>query len=73
MSSQNLENLSIQELKKLVKNENKEVKKLQEEKEKQRLISAYKKLQNKKEKLLQEKKIIKKPKFKTKSKTKKNK
>ena len=70
MSSQNLENLSIQELKKLVKNENKEVKKLQEEKEKQRSLLAYKKLQNKK-KLLQEKKIIKKPKFKTKSKTKK--
>ena len=70
MSSQNLENLSIQELKKMVKNENKEVKKLQEEKEKQRLILAYKKLQNKKEKLLQEKKNIKKPKFKTKSKSK---
>ena len=70
MSSQNLENLSIQELKKLVKNENKEVKKLQEEKEKQRLSLAYKKLQNKK-KMPQEKKIIKKPKFKTKSKTKK--
>ena len=44
MSSQNLENLSIQELKKLVKNENKK------EKEKQGLLSAYKKLQNKKEK-----------------------
>ena len=49
------------------------MKKLQEEKEKQRLILAYKKLQNKKEKLLQEKKNIKKPKFKTKSKTKKTK
>ena len=71
MSSQNLENLSIQELKKLVKKENKEVKKLEEEKEKERLILAYKKLQIKKEKLIQEKKKIKKPKFKTKSKPKK--
>ena len=71
MSSQNLENLSIQELKKLVKNENEEVKKLKEEKEKQRLILAYKKLLIKKEKLIQDKKNIKKPKFKTKSKTKK--
>ena len=71
MSSQNLENLSIQELKKLVKKENDEVKKLEEEKEKDTLILAYKKLQNKKEKLIQEKKNIKKPKFKTKSKPKK--
>ena len=58
MSSQNLDNLSIQELKKLVKNENKEVKKLEEEKEKEKLILAYKKLQIKKEKLIQEKKEI---------------
>ena len=74
MSSVNLNNLSIQELKKLVKNENEEVKKLEEEKEKEKLILAYKKLQNKKEKLIQEKKEIKqkikKPKFKTKSKSK---
>ena len=69
MSSQNLENLSIQELKKLVKKENEEVKILEEENEKKRLIFALKKLQNKKEKLIQEKKNIKKPKFKTKSKS----
>ena len=56
MSSQNLENLSIQELKKLVKKENEEVKILEEENEKKRLIFALKKLQNKKEKLIQEKK-----------------
>ena len=55
MSSENLNNLSIQELKKLVKNENEEVKKLEEEKEKEKLILVYKKLQNKKEKLIQEK------------------
>ena len=59
MSSVNLDNLSIQELKKLVKKENEEVKKLEEEKEKEKLILAYKKLQNKKEKLIQEKKEIK--------------
>ena len=59
MSSVNLNNLSIQELKKLVKKENEEVKKLEEEKEKEKLILAYKKLQNKKEKLIQEKKEIK--------------
>ena len=83
MSSANLNDLSIQELKKLVKKENEEVKQLEEEKEKEKLILAYKKLQNKKEKLLQEKKQIKqkskpksksftkpKPKFKPKSKTK---
>ena len=69
MSTQNLENLSIQELKKLVKKENEEVKILEEENEKKRLILAYKKLQNKKEKLIQEKKNIKKPKLKTKSKS----
>ena len=57
MSSQNLKNLSIQELKKLVK-------KLKEKKKKQRLILAS-------EKLIQDIKNIKKSKFKTKSKTKK--
>ena len=79
-----LNNLSVQELKKLVKKENEEVKKLEEENEKEELILAYKKLQNKKEKLIQEKKKIKqkskpksrsitkpKPKFKPKSKNKK--
>ena len=83
MSSVNLNDLSIQEIKKLVKKENEEVKKLEEEKEKEKLILAYKKLQNKKEKLIQEKKEIKqkskpkpksksitKPKFKPKSKSK---
>ena len=77
MSSVNLNDLSIQELKKLVKKENEEVKKLEEEKEKEKekLILAYKKLQNKKEKLIQEKKEIKqkskpKPKFEPKSKSK---
>ena len=74
MSSTDVNNLSIQELKKLVKKENEEVKKLEEEKEKEKLILAYKTLQNKKEKLIQEKKEIKqkikKPKFKPKPKSK---
>ena len=51
MSSVNLKNLSIQELKKLVKDKNEEVKKLEQEK----LILAYKNLQKKEEKLTQEK------------------
>ena len=55
MTSVNLNDLSIQELKKLVKKENEEVKNLEEEKEKEKLVLAYKKLQNKKEKLIQEK------------------
>ena len=54
-----MKNLSIQELKKLVKYKNEEVKKLEQEKEKEKLILAYKKLQNKEEKLSQEKKEIK--------------
>ena len=75
MSSVNLKNLSIQELKKLIKDKNEEVKKLKQEKEKEKLILAYEKLQNKEEKLTQEKKEIKqksksKPKFKPKSKSK---
>ena len=76
-----MKNLSIQELKKLVKYKNEEVKKLEQEKEKEKLILAYKKLQNKEEKVTQEKKEIKqkskskskpkpKPKFKPKSKSK---
>ena len=78
MSSLNLNNLSIQELKKLVKDKNEEVKKLEQEKEKEKLILAYEKLQNKEEKLTQEKKEIKqksksKPKFKPKSKSKQKK
>ena len=59
MSSVNLNNLSIQELKKLVKEKNEEVKEVQQEKEKEKLILAYKKLQKKEEKLTHEKKEIK--------------
>ena len=85
MISVNLENLSIQELNKLVKDKNEKVKKVEEEKEKEKLILANKKLQRKEEKLIQEKKEIKqksklipksksksipKPKFKPKSKPK---
>ena len=72
MSSVNLNNLSIQELKKLVKYKNEEAKKLEQEKEKEKLILAYKKLQNKEEKLTREKKqkSKSKPKFKPKSKQK---
>ena len=68
-----MKNLSIQELKKLVKYKNEEVKKLEQEKGKEKLILAYKKLQSKEEKLIQEKKEIKKSKPKSKSKQKKNK
>ena len=49
MSSANLNNLSIQELKKLVKDKNEGVK----EHEKEKLMLAYEKLQDKEEKLLQ--------------------
>ena len=68
-----MKNLSIEELKKLVKDKNEEVKKLEQENEKEKLILAYKNLQNKEEKLTQEKKEIKqksKPKSKSKSKSK---
>ena len=58
MSSVNLKNLSIQELKELVKDKNEEVKKLEQENEKDKLILAYKKLQNKEEKMSQEKNKI---------------
>ena len=73
MSSENLNNLSIEELKKLVKEKNEEVKKLEQEKEKEKMILAYKKLQKKEEKLTQENNEIKqksKPKPKSKSKLK---
>ena len=71
MSSEDLKNLSIQELKKLVKDKNEEVKKLEQEKEKEKLILAYKKLQNKEEKLIQEKnEIVSKSKLKSKSRSK---
>ena len=77
MTSVNLNNLSIQELKKLVKEKNEEVKKLEQEKEKEKLILANNKQQKKEEKLTQAKNEIKpkpkpkpklKPKFKPKSK-----
>ena len=71
MSSVNLKNLSVEELKKMVKKKNEEVKKLEQEKEKEKLIMAYKKLQKKEEKLTQDKKEIKqKSKSKSKSKSK---
>ena len=47
MSSVNLNDLSIEALKKLVKEKNEVVKKLEEEKEKEKLLLAYKKLQKK--------------------------
>ena len=56
MSSVNLNNLSIEELK---KQKNEEVKKLEQEKEKEKLILAHKRLQKKEEKLTQEKNEIK--------------
>ena len=78
MSSANLNNLSLKELKKLVKDKNEGVKKLEQVTEKEKLILAYKRLLNKEEKLTQEKKEIKqknkrlkfKPKPKSKSKSK---
>ena len=75
MSFVNLNNLSIEELKKLVKEKNEEVKKLEQEKEKEKLILAYKKLEKKEEKLRQDNKESKsklkpKPKFKPKPKPK---
>ena len=56
MSSVNLKNLSIQELKKLVKDKNEEVKKLEQEKEKEKLILAYKKLTQEKKEIKQKSK-----------------
>ena len=71
MSSLDLNNLSIRELKKLVKKKNDDVNKLEEGKEKEKLLLAYKKLQRKEEKLIQEKKETKqKPKTKPKTKIK---
>ena len=54
MSSENLNNLSIEELKKLVKEKNEVIQKLKQEKKKEKLIQVYKKLQKKEEKLRQE-------------------
>ena len=66
MSSENLNNLSIKDLKKLVNEEYEQNKKLRQEK-KEKLIEVYKKLQKQNEKLRQEKSI---PKLKPKSKSK---
>ena len=66
MSSENLNNLSIKDLKKLVNEEYNQNKKLRQEK-KEKLIEVYKKLQKQNEKLRQEKS---KPKLKLKSKPK---
>ena len=54
MSSENLNNLSIKDLKKLVNEEYEQNKKLRQEK-KEKLIEVYKKLQKQNEKLRQEK------------------
>ena len=54
MSSENLNNLSIKDLKKLVNEEYEQNKKLRQEK-KEKLIQVYKKLQKQNEKLRQEK------------------
>ena len=72
MSLENLNNLSIEELKKLVKDKNEVVEKLKQENKKEKLILAYKKLQKKEEKLRQDNKESKpksKPKTKQKEKT----
>ena len=66
MSSENLNNLSIKDLKKLVNVEYNQNKKLRQEK-KEKLIEGYKKLQKQNEKLRQEKS---KPELKPKSKSK---
>ena len=55
MSSANLKNLSIKDLKNLVSEEYKQNKKLRQEKKKEKLIEVYKKLQKQNEKLRQEK------------------
>ena len=75
MSFENLNDLSIEELKKLVKEKNEVVEKLKQENKKEKLIQVYKKLQKKEEKLRQLKpksklKLKSKPKPKPKSKPK---
>ena len=65
MSSENLDNLSIEELKKLVKDKNEVVEKIKQENKKEKLLQVYKKLQKKEEKLRQKSK----PKTKRKPKT----
>ena len=71
MSSADLKNLSIKDLKKLVNEEYDENKKLRQDKKKEKLIQVYKKLQKQNKKLRQEKQQVKsKPKPKTKQKIK---
>ena len=68
MSSENLNNLSIKDLKKLVDEEYKQNRKLRQDKKKEKLIQVYKKLQKQNEKLRQEKQQVKsKPKQKIKT------
>ena len=55
MSSADLNNLSIKNLKKLIKKEYEENKKLRHDKKKEKLIQVYKKLQKQNKKLRQEK------------------
>ena len=64
MSSADLNNLSIKDLKNLVSKEYKENKKLRQDKKKEKLIQVYKKLKKQNEKLRQEKSKPK-PKIKT--------
>ena len=71
MSSENLNNLSTKDLKKLVNEGYKQNKKLRQDKKKEKLIQVYKKLQKQNEKLRQEKQQVKsKPKPKPKQKIK---
>ena len=70
MSSENLNKLSIEELKKLVKDRNEVFEKLKQENKKKKLIQVYKKLQKKEEKLRQKSKSKFKPKQKSKRKPK---
>ena len=55
MSSADLKNLSIKDLKNLVNEEYKQNKKLRQDKKKEKLIQVYKKLQKQNKKLRQEK------------------
>ena len=59
MSSANLNNLSIKDLKKLVNEEYNQNKKLRQYKKKEKLIQVYKKLQKQNKKLRQEKQQVK--------------
>ena len=59
MSSENLNNLSIKDLKKLVNKEYNQNKKLRQDKKKEKLIQVYKKLQKQNEELRQEKQQVK--------------